>query len=250
MLPEHRDDLDALDADYWWFRVRFEVTWRLIETVAPRPRFLLDVGCGSGGFIRSLIERRRLPPSCVLGVESSDEALATLARRGVPAVKADGPGLRDLRLPQPPDAITLLDVIEHVAEPVPMLAALRELALPGAYLFVLVPAHMSLWSRWDEAVGHHRRYDRRRLTAELSAAGWSPVRTGHLFSALALPALLRNRLFGWRTLSHVRFPRVPAAVNRLLYDYFRIEARLPWLPTGTSLYAVARNPVRRGAPGA
>ena len=32
---------------------------------------------------------------------------------------------------------------------------------PGALLLLSVPALPWLWSKWDSALGHHRRYDKR-----------------------------------------------------------------------------------------
>lgn len=63
------------------------------------------------------------------------------------------------------DTILYLDVLEHIAEDRAELAcAGRYLAAHGS-LVVLAPAHQFLFSAFDAAVGHHRRYDRARLCA-------------------------------------------------------------------------------------
>jgi hypothetical protein len=52
------------------------------------------------------------------------------------------------------DTILYIDVLEHIED-------LR----PGGRLIVLAPAYQALYSPFDEAIGHYRRYDRRNLIA-------------------------------------------------------------------------------------
>ena len=61
------------------------------------------------------------------------------------------------------DTILYLDVLEHVRDDRDELARAAELLNPGGSLVVLAPAHDSLFTPFDRAVGHFRRYDRRSL---------------------------------------------------------------------------------------
>jgi hypothetical protein len=56
--------------------------------------------------------------------------------------------------------VTLLDVLEHQADDRAFLSELLDKMEPEAALIVTVPALMGLWSEWDVALGHRRRYDK------------------------------------------------------------------------------------------
>ena len=64
----------------------------------------------------------------------------------------------------PFDTILYVDVLEHIADDAAELARARRLLTPEGNLVVLAPAHQSLFSPFDAAVGHYRRYDERTAT--------------------------------------------------------------------------------------
>jgi SAM-dependent methyltransferase len=61
------------------------------------------------------------------------------------------------------DTILYLDVLEHIAEDGAELARAAALLWPRGRLVVLAPAHQFLFSPFDTAIGHYRRYSRARL---------------------------------------------------------------------------------------
>jgi SAM-dependent methyltransferase len=63
------------------------------------------------------------------------------------------------------NTILYIDVLEHIPDDGDeIVRAARHLA-PGGHLIVLSPAHQFLFSPFDQAIGHVRRYDRRTLPA-------------------------------------------------------------------------------------
>ena len=72
--------------------------------------------------------------------------------------------------PQRFDAVLYIDVLEHIEDDRGELERATRLLREGGYLIVLSPAHQWLFSPFDEAIGHFRRYDRRSLGA-LQPAG-------------------------------------------------------------------------------
>lgn len=103
-------------------------------------RDVLDIGCGSGEFLASL-------PDTVarFGIEPSPAA-ELARRRGVQIV---GRQLEECAADRFFDAVTLIDVIEHIAEPGPFLAQAYERLSPGGLLVVSTgdPGNR-LWRDW------------------------------------------------------------------------------------------------------
>jgi SAM-dependent methyltransferase len=158
----HRINFD-IEFRHWWFRSRRRILCDLVRDVLPPSKNALvaEIGCGTGGTIGVLGQDYR----CI-GVEPSAEAIA-LARGRFPdiqyvcgfapeAVRPLASGVR---------VFLLADVLEHVADDRGLLAALVDMAAPGAYFLITVPADMSLWSSHDEVHGHCRRYDAATLAA-------------------------------------------------------------------------------------
>jgi SAM-dependent methyltransferase len=61
------------------------------------------------------------------------------------------------------DSILYIDVLEHIEDDKSELAQAVRLLRPGGRLIVLAPALQALYSPFDKAIGHYRRYDRRSL---------------------------------------------------------------------------------------
>ncbi len=145
----------------------------------------------------------------------------------------------------PFDALVALDVVEHLVDDLAFLRAAAAALRPGGLVFVTVPAFPHLFSRWDERLHHHRRYTRRSLAAVVRAAGLSPLHSSYLF-AVAYPAALLRRWFGWHDGSEsCEFPPVSPPAQRLLSWLGRTEVALPpglRAPFGTSVTLLARKP--------
>jgi SAM-dependent methyltransferase len=73
--------------------------------------------------------------------------------------------LRDLPATATFDTILYIDVLEHIAADRREVAEAAARLRPGGRLVVLCPAHNGLYSAFDLALGHLRRYDRRSLEA-------------------------------------------------------------------------------------
>ena len=61
------------------------------------------------------------------------------------------------------DSILYLDVLEHIEDDARELAKAAEKLSVNGYLIVLSPAHNRLFSPFDKAIGHFRRYDKTML---------------------------------------------------------------------------------------
>jgi SAM-dependent methyltransferase len=223
------------DESDWWERERLRL---LVEVMDAPVAAHVDVGCGRGGIAAELAARGRF-------VVAVDMHPYEEWRRhpNVAFVQADID-----RLPFRAgafDQLSVLDVIEHVADDEAVLAELRRVSSDAGRLIVTVPADPRLWSAHDEAVGHHRRYEVTTLVSRTRRAGFATRRTSHFFAWLYAPAwLLRNRR---QISSRAEGGRVGALSARLLGGVERWWLRRFRLPFGTSLLLVAEA-VPRPAP--
>jgi SAM-dependent methyltransferase len=89
------------------------------------------------------------------------------------------------------DSILYIDVLEHIEDDRAEVTAAAERLAPGGHLVVLCPAHQAVYSQFDAAIGHYRRYDRPGLLA-LTPPSLVPVTAFYLDSlGLLLSAVNR-----------------------------------------------------------
>jgi hypothetical protein len=133
------------------------------------------------------------------------------------------------------DTIIYIDVLEHIKEDRSELTeAARRLRL-GGHVLVLAPAHQWLYTRFDNAVGHYRRYCKKTLAA-LTPDDLELVRLIYLDSA-GLLASLGNRLM---LHSAVPTPRQIAVWDKGLVPLSRLVDPLLFYSMGKSVLAVWR----------
>jgi SAM-dependent methyltransferase len=155
-----------------------------VEAAARGARSCLDFGAGLGTFAR-LLRQRGMDVGCV---EPDPELAASLTRSAF-SVHESLSAIPNESIP----FIYSLNVLEHIADDVGTLAALRRCLVPGGRLYLYVPAFPILFSAMDEFVGHHRRYLRSDLTRRCEQAGFTVERAEYV-DALGFFASLVYRL--------------------------------------------------------
>ena len=198
---------------------------------------VLEAGCGIGNFTELLLDRERL--ICLdndpLYVEMLNWRLGHL--ENVSTLRfdlADLAGYERLK-PEAIDTIVCLNVLEHIAPDEEVLRAYYDLLVPGGHAIVLVPAHPSLYSPCDEALGHERRYTRVELHTKMQKAGFEVVSLEE-FNRMGVPGWWLNKQLGRRDLN----PRQMRAFEWLLPIAKAMEAMK--IGRGLSLIGVGRRP--------
>jgi 2-polyprenyl-3-methyl-5-hydroxy-6-metoxy-1,4-benzoquinol methylase len=157
-----------------------------------------EVGAGLGAFTTLFLSTPVCTPvrswSCIEPDASLLAALrarhaAEIARGRIRCVAGT---LDDLAPSARFDCILYIDVLEHIEDDRAELARAAEHLAPCGKLVVLAPAHELLFSAFDRAIGHHRRYD----SHSLSAAAPSGLRREQLryLDSVGMLASLANRL--------------------------------------------------------
>jgi SAM-dependent methyltransferase len=230
-------------ADHFWLQWRVRAARGQIAAVGlpeRAPLRVLDVGGGTG------VLRQQLEALTDWQIDITDLHPAAVAharpgrgrslRYDIREERADMVGAYEVGL--------LFDVLEHVERPVAFLASLGRHLRPGGHLLINVPAVPALFSGYDVAAGHLRRYDPPALRSDLESAGFE-VRDVRYWGLVLVPLLLaRKALLRGRAGPEVireGFQPPRPWVNRALISLMGAETALcarPWL--GTSLLAAAR----------
>jgi SAM-dependent methyltransferase len=245
--PEPLVDLVAnVEGRHFWFAARNEVILSTMRrVVGPLEGLrLLDIGCGTG-FVAAALEAAGLE---VTGIDMHRAALAHARARVRGRLFSSSrtvlPFFRDF------DIASLFDVIEHIDDDVGVLQQAGTVLRANGLVVITVPAGPELWTRYDEVIGHKRRYDRDTLADVLRKGGFEICYIGY-FSCLPLLVQVAQR---WLTpelrsasrdstaivRQALRLP--PEPLNTLLRWSIRVETPLRsfrWV-RGGSLLAIAR----------
>jgi SAM-dependent methyltransferase len=238
MDPSHLNELVVLEDSYWWHVAKRELALGLLQRHFPPPGKLVEGGIGSARNLLAFQERGY----DVTGLDLMPQAIQLAKQRHARDVR-----LHDLMDPWPlpagsVSAVVLLDVLEHVSDPVAVLGHARRVLRKGGGIVVTVPAYPWLFGDWDVALGHYRRYTAPRLQQQAGEAGLSVRRLGY-WNSFTLPAAIAVRIYQ-RLLPKGRgadFPRVSPETNWLLLWLARCERlAMRWvtIPCGLSVVGV------------
>jgi hypothetical protein len=142
------------------------------------------------------------------------------------------------------DLILLMDVIEHLDDDLAFLAASLKHANPTGIIAVNVPAHMPLYSKYDEVAGHKRRYNTRSIKALFRAANVRPLSIIQ-WGFLLMPFLLARKavlsLVSRERTIQTGFATSNPFARGLLNTLLALETNIPFsTPFGSSLLAIGQ----------
>jgi 2-polyprenyl-3-methyl-5-hydroxy-6-metoxy-1,4-benzoquinol methylase len=242
MEPEYARRYHELYERHWWWRAREHLLLETLQRERPAHGWgsILDVGCGDGLLFDRLAE---------LGDVEGVEADASI-------VNPDGKHRARIHV-QPFDStfqpgkryslILMLDVLEHLRDPLAALRLAVQLLEADGVLVVTVPAFPLLWTTHDVLNHHFTRYTTRSFLPLARAAGLR-VDSAAYFFHWVFPAKLVQRLSEAVAHPSPASPRLPPRwINTMLYRLSRLEQRLlGWmaLPFGSSLLVVGRRASR------
>ncbi|MBN1810217.1 MAG: methyltransferase domain-containing protein [Anaerolineae bacterium] len=251
--PVYFDLLFQVEDRHFWFRARNALVAALAKRLTadlPEGYRVLEIGCGTGNVLRIL--DKACDRGSVVGLDLYLEGLRC-ARRRTDALLVQG-DVNALPFGAPFDLIALFDVLEHFADDRRILSAVYDLLGKEGRLLLTAPAYPSLWSYFDRASHHYRRYSREELALKLEEMSYKVEWITYYMAGL-FPLVWAGRRLAWLvkgqggdkkdrvadlTISELRIRPI---VNDVLTWWLSLEAHwlargraLPW---GTSLLAVA-----------
>jgi 2-polyprenyl-3-methyl-5-hydroxy-6-metoxy-1,4-benzoquinol methylase len=200
---------------------------------------LLDIACGDG-MLTELFARHF---STVVGVDASSKHLSE-ARKRVPGGTFHESLIEDFECNQKFGSVFMLDLLEHVNDPVAVLAKAASFLESAGRLIVHVPncdavnrkiaVRMGTLSSCDELspfdlqiAGHRRSYNLESLRQDVERAGLNVIKTGGIFyKMLSTPQMdwfLKNGLWdaghGWGRTGMEKAKDWKAEFCRACYEY-------------------------------
>ena len=238
------DWYDISRPDHFWFQWRFRAAFRQAVDAGlsmAAPLKVLEIGCGPG------VLRKQFESATEWTIDATDLY--------VPALKAAKAGrgrtlYYDVLEERPEfvdsyEAVILSDVLEHIENTRAFLKSVLRHLKPGGYLLVNVPALNMLYSAYDVAAGHLRRYDHRSLPAEFAQMDLEVVDVRYWGLSL-IPLLVARKLWlGRRRASgqtiREGFEPPGALSHAVLRTMMRIETGLMSRPiSGSSVLLAGR----------
>jgi SAM-dependent methyltransferase len=186
---DYYDAIRAAEMTHWWQLGMRRLSATLLgERLLREGMAVLDAGCGTGGFLRFVLDTGSPGRTCGIDVSS---AAIELARRRVPEAELHVAPLWEIPLEAGEfDLIVTNDVLQHLPEDrvADSLAELRRLQPRGGALLVRTNGALRLRRERED----WRAYDRRTLVRALEQAGYRCGRVTHVNLIPSLWALARG----------------------------------------------------------
>lgn len=231
-----------LEDQYWWFVARNQIIKKAILDFIKlnKNNNLLDVGCGTGAFAAEMNQKTN-----VIALDTSPIALEYCSQRGIEqrfnCLLNDFPKDK-FRI----DAITFLDVIEHIQDDYQIVKDAYNIIENNGYVIASVPAYQWLWSHHDELHMHYRRYTKSQIEKVFKSANFQIIYSSY-FNTLLFPiAVLKrfvDKITGADKKNTSPIEEVSPTINKLFKSIFMYEKNfIPKLklPFGLSILIVAK----------
>jgi SAM-dependent methyltransferase len=141
-------------------------------SVRERPRAVIDVGCGAGHLLRSVIEKASPEPERVVGIDYTSAGIER-ARELVPSGEFRTESLYDLDSVETFDLVLCTEVLEHLRDPKKAVEVLVRLCARAGAIVITVPdgaqdswqGHRNFWtkSELEHFLSHYGRVEISRL---------------------------------------------------------------------------------------
>jgi len=238
MDPRYAERYRELYERHWWWRARTLLVTDALQRLKPKGGWnrILDIGCGDGLFFPILSKF-----GDVEGVEPVAELVnpENPYRSRIQIRSFD----ESFRPEKRYSLILMLDVLEHLDDPVAALRHAVELLEPDGTFVATVPAFMALWTNHDVMNHHYVRYTKgsfRQVAREAGLRIQEECYLYHWTCPVKLGVRLTERLFRLKP-KPATVPRWP--FNETMFWVSRLEQKTLTplsLPFGSSLMVIGK----------
>ena len=217
------------------------VNWKRYYSEMIRPFLgaeVLEVGAGIGATTEVLLTPEQTRWVC-LEPDSSlvGEIVKKVSNGSLPPICEPRVGdISCLATGELFDSVIYIDVLEHIEDDKAEITAAARHLKSGGHLIVLSPAHQFLYTPFDKAIGHFRRYSRSSLSTVVAPTGLEPVRAFYLDS-VGTAASFANKMF-----LHSPMPSQKQIIfwDRVLVPLSRVSDKATFGKLGKSIVGVWR----------
>ena len=141
-------ELENFDkAKVWRFYIYLEIKKYIKKSV-------LEVGAGIGSFTSNYMHLSKNITLTELDQNNFESIKEKFADKKFSIYKK-----KTVELKKKYNTIMYLNVLEHIKKDIKEIEISISKLKKNGYLIILVPAHSKLYSKFDKAIGHHKRYD-------------------------------------------------------------------------------------------
>jgi len=221
--------------DFYWTKARNKI---ILHEIKKHEYLLnssiLDVGCGRGIVTKFLHNKGikcfgiELAPA--LPIKGAEDLIIT----GKDAFSMNTEFKNSFQ------TILLLDVIEHIEDPVQFIKELLKEYTTIKHIIITVPARKEIWSEYDVFFGHYRRYDLKMTASLMEEIGFEIIQNAYAFHILYPPAYL-GALHLLKRPVKVKIPnaRMKTVHNIMAESLLTEYTLMPKKSVGTSIVCVA-----------
>ena len=206
----------------------------ILELIAPHVSGrILEVGAGRGTYSTYFVEHGHLT-----ALEPSAAHSAALRERlkDYPNAVVITAQLDGSAAPGSYDTVVLLNVLEHIPDDHQALGDIYEALAPGGKMILWVPAFEALYGKFDQRIGHYRRYRRNELLALVHNVGFQQVTARYTNMPGFFAWWVAVRVLGRTPTSG----RLTVIYDRFFVPVIRRVERFVRPPVGQSLLVVAQ----------
>ena len=228
----------ALD-NHFWMQWRFFVFKKLLRKAnisSEESLHVLEIGCGKGIFLKQMEQCTNWK---IDGADTNLEALKDSAAEKSQLLFYDIMEKRK-EFKHVYDIVILMDVLEHIEKTQEFLEACLFHLRPDGIIIINVPVLQSMYSVYDEIMGHFRRYNNEKLLKEFNITKISKVITVYWGITLIPLLFLRKLIISRNTVRKDVVKKGFKPPGRFFHAMLKLLMRAEFLffrnpPIGTSM---------------